>query len=88
MGRTMTETADHSRAELIKQAQAAMQAGHFHAAAAIAADMLTSDPADQDALYMSAVAARYLGQFQTAADRLHLQVVLCGFFSYQMQVFF
>lgn len=73
MGRTMTETADRSRAELVKQAQTAMQAGQFDAAAAIAEDMLASDPVDQDALYMSAVAARYLGQFQKAAD--HLQAL-------------
>ena len=70
MGRTMTETADQSRAELVKQAQTAMQAGQLDAAAAIADDMLASDPEDQDALYMSAVAARYLRQFQKAADRL------------------
>ena len=69
----MTETADRSRAALVKQAQTAMQAGQFDAATAIATDLLASDPADQDALYMAAVAARYLGQFQTAAA--HLQAL-------------
>lgn len=73
MDPAMTETADRSRAELFKRAQAEMQAGRFDAAAAVAADMLASDPADQDALYLSAVAARYMRQFEAAAE--HLQAL-------------
>ncbi|MEL6724633.1 MAG: sulfotransferase [Pseudomonadota bacterium] len=66
----MTKPADQPRTNLMKQAQAAMQAGRFDAAASIANDLLVADPEDQDALYMAAVSTRYLGQFETAAERL------------------
>ncbi|MHA7901430.1 MAG: sulfotransferase [Henriciella sp.] len=67
----MTEPVDHPRAARLKQAQSEMQAGRFAEAAAIADALLTSAPADQDALYIAAVAARYLGQFSEAVDHLN-----------------
>ncbi len=70
MDRTMTQTVDPNRADRIKQAQSEMQAGRFQAAAVIVQAMLALDPADQDALYIAAVAARYLGQYETAGDHL------------------
>jgi len=70
MDRTMTQTVDPNRADRIKQAQSEMQAGRFQAAAVIVQAMLALDPADQDALYMAAVAARYLGQYEIAGDHL------------------
>ena len=50
-----------SRADRLKQAQAAMQAGRFAEASQLAAQLLAADSDDQDGLYMAAVAARYLG---------------------------
>lgn len=70
MDRTMTQTVAPNRADRIKQAQSEMQAGRFQAAAVIVQAMLALDPADQDALYIAAVAARYLGQYETAGDHL------------------
>ncbi|MEM9572897.1 MAG: sulfotransferase [Pseudomonadota bacterium] len=67
----MTQTVDAIHAKRIKQAQSDMQAGRFDEAAAIADSMLSSAPADQDALYLAAVAARYLGQFSVALGHLN-----------------
>ncbi|MEO0607151.1 MAG: sulfotransferase [Pseudomonadota bacterium] len=67
----MNETIDPTRADRIKQAQSAMQAGGFDAAAEIMRDLLAADPADQEALYISAVAARYSKQYDRAAAQLH-----------------
>ncbi|MEO1304956.1 MAG: sulfotransferase [Pseudomonadota bacterium] len=69
----MDAPAKQTRADQIKQAQAAMQAGRFADASALSARLLASDPRDQDALYIAAVAARYSNQFETAAQ--HLQVL-------------
>jgi len=65
----MTDTATH-RADLLKQAQKAMQAGKFDDAARLAAQILSGEPSDQDALYMAAVAARYSGKFDVAQSHL------------------
>lgn len=65
----MTDTAT-DRADLLKQAQKAMQAGKFDDAANIADQVLATAPDDQDALYMAAVAARYSGKFDIAKARL------------------
>ena len=70
MGLTMTETDDRLRADLIRKAQTELQAGRFDAAAAIVASLLETDPTDQDALYMAAVAARYCGDFEAASGHL------------------
>lgn len=59
-----------SRADRIKQAQAAMQAGRFLDASGLAADILALDPVDQDGLYLAAVAARYLGKKDVALAHL------------------
>lgn len=67
----MTQTVDAIRAERIKQAQSEMQAGRFDEAAAIADSMLSSAPADQEALYLAAVAARYMRRFSVASDHLN-----------------
>jgi len=65
----MTDTATH-RADLLKQAQKAMQAGKFDDAARLADQTLAAEPSDPDALYMAAVAARYSGKFDVAQSHL------------------
>lgn len=60
-----------SRTDLVLQAQKAMQAGQFSVAAEHANVLLTTNPDDQDGLYIAAVAARYLNDHDTA--HLHLQ---------------
>lgn len=65
----MTDTATH-RADLLKQAQKAMQAGKFDDATRLAEQILSVEPSDQDALYMAAVAARYSGKFDVAQSHL------------------
>lgn len=57
----MDSNAATSRADALKQAQAAMQAGRFADASELARQLLAADSEDQDGLYMAAVAARYLG---------------------------
>lgn len=69
----MDPTTASSHADLIKQAQAAMQAGKFADATTIATSILEVQPVDQDALYIAAVAARYLGQASNA--HAHLQAL-------------
>ena len=66
----MDAPANPTRADQIKQAQAAMQAGRFQDAAETANRLLASEPLDQDALYIAAVAARYLGAFERASGFL------------------
>lgn len=65
----MDETAP-SRTERIKQAQAGMQAGRFSDALSTANDLLSADEEDQDALYLAAVAARYLNAYEDAKTYL------------------
>ena len=52
----MTATADPDLA--LREAQKAIQAGDFAAAARITDTILAGDPTHKDALYMSAVCAR------------------------------
>lgn len=66
----MSMPAASHRAERLKQAQTAMQAGQFEQAADIASELLEVHAGDQDALYMAAVAARYLGRFEDAFAHL------------------
>lgn len=61
------------RADRLKQAQAALQAGRFAEASQLAAELLAADGEDQDGLYMAAVAARYLGAMDQA--RTHLRAL-------------
>lgn len=67
----MTEPATSSRSDLIKQAQSALQAGRFESASQITSQLLQNDAEDQDALYIAAVAARYLQQSEDAGLFLH-----------------
>ena len=73
MGITMEASSSPSRADQLKQAQAALQAGRFAEAAACANQVLSQDREDQDGLYMAAVAARYLDQSDTA--KAHLEAL-------------
>lgn len=59
-----------SRSDLVLQAQKAMQAGQFADAAKYADVLLKSNPEDQDGLYIAAVAARYLNDYDTAQSHL------------------
>lgn len=70
MGRTMEAHSSPSRADQLKRAQAALQAGRFAEAADLASTILASDREDQDGLYLAAVAARYLDQLDRARDFL------------------
>lgn len=56
-------SAPATHAEDLKQAQQQIQAGHFAGALEHLASCLQADPDHLEALYMSAVAARYLKQF-------------------------
>ncbi|KCZ92962.1 tetratricopeptide repeat-containing sulfotransferase family protein [Hyphomonas johnsonii] len=64
----MTRVSDPDAA--LKDARKAMQAGDFAAAAAMARDILSDQPAHQDALYVAAVCARYEGRHADAAKHL------------------
>ena len=66
----MTETIKSEASERLKQAQQAMQSGRFAEAAKLAEAVLAEDAEAPEALYMAAVAARYLEQFDQAADFL------------------
>lgn len=62
------------RTDQLSAAQAAIQSGDFARGLALADAMLDQEPADGEALYMAAVAARYLNRHDDAArylDRLH-----------------
>lgn len=63
-----------TRKDQLSAAQAAIQSGDFARGRVLADALLETDPADGEALYMAAVAARYLGRHDDAAgylDRLH-----------------
>ena len=53
-------------ADTLKEIRASMQAGAFDDAARLAADVLSNDPDNQDALYMAAATARYRGKLSDA----------------------
>ena len=64
-----------SREEQLKQAQSALQSGDFARGLSHSQDILGRDDSDGEALYMAAVASRYLGKLDDSADfldRLHL----------------
>ena len=66
-----------SREEGLKQAQAALQAQQFERGLDLATGLLASDPEDAEALYIAAVASRYLQRPEDAArhlDRLHAAI--------------
>lgn len=58
------------REDELKQAQAALQSGQFEVGLAQANALIAADPSDGEALYMAAVAARYLKRFDEAARHL------------------
>ena len=63
-----------TRAATLKAAQEALQAGGFARGLAHAQTLLDEDPGDAEALYIAAVACRYLSRFDEARrylDRLH-----------------
>ena len=66
----MTDAHTPSRTDRTKQAQRALQAGRASDAYEIASELLTADPHDQEALYLAAVAARYLGRHSDATAHL------------------
>ncbi|MEO1554123.1 MAG: sulfotransferase [Pseudomonadota bacterium] len=68
----MDSNAATSRADCLKQAQAAMQAGRFAKALELAGQVLNADGEDQDGLYLAAVAARYLGKTDQAFEHLRV----------------
>ncbi|MAW91283.1 MAG: hypothetical protein CL574_09370 [Altererythrobacter sp.] len=66
-----------SREEALKEAQAALQEQQFQRGLELATNLLSDTPADAEALYIAAVANRYLRNFDAAAehlDRLHAAV--------------
>lgn len=63
-----------ARENKLKSAQSALKAGDFAAGRRLAQDILADDANDGEALYMAAVASRYLRDFEGAAEylqRLH-----------------
>ena len=58
------------RENTLKTAQAALQSGQFTQGRELAEALLAEDPADAEALYMLAVAARFQKDFAAAADAL------------------
>ena len=58
------------REDQLKALQQTLQAGQFEAGLAQAQSMLADEPVDGEALYMAAVAARYLKRFDDAATHL------------------
>ncbi len=59
-----------TREDKLKEVQKALQAGQFSDGLEQARALLADDPADGEALYMAAVAARYLKQYGEAAQHL------------------
>ncbi len=59
-----------AREDMLKAAQAALQSGDFARGRQLAGDILADSPENAEALYMAAVAARYLKDFTEAADFL------------------
>lgn len=62
-----------ARDETLKAAQAALQSGDFTRGSQLAENVLSETPEDAEALYMAAVAARYLKRFDEAQG--HLQAL-------------
>jgi len=63
-----------TREAQLKAAQGAMQAGRFGEGLSLARALLEEEPGDAEALYLAAVAARYLKDYEAAAgwlERLH-----------------
>ncbi|MCB2087894.1 MAG: sulfotransferase, partial [Sphingomonadaceae bacterium] len=63
-----------NHADIMQQAQQALQAGDFAGGLALAEAVSNEAPGDAEALYLAAVASRYLKQFEAAQDwlqRLH-----------------
>jgi len=54
----------------LKSAQEQLQAGEFEVGLALAQELLAGDPADSEAQYIAAIAARYLKRFDAAGDYL------------------
>lgn len=54
----------------LKSAQKQLQAGQFEVGLALARELLAGDPADGEAHYVAAIAARYLKRFEDANDHL------------------
>ncbi len=59
-----------TRETKLKNAQSALQSGQFEAGLSAANALLSDDPSDGEALYMAAVAARYLKRMDQAASHL------------------
>ncbi|QZD86718.1 tetratricopeptide repeat-containing sulfotransferase family protein [Qipengyuania psychrotolerans] len=59
-----------TREEQLASAQKALQSGDFQRGLALAKGVLRTDPSDGDACYLAAVAARYLGRHDEAAQHL------------------
>ncbi|BDI60287.1 sulfotransferase [Qipengyuania nanhaisediminis] len=59
-----------TREEQLKRAQEALQAGRIEAGLETARALLRDDPKDGEALYVAAVAARYLKRFDEAGEHL------------------
>ena len=53
-----------SREEALKEAQAALQEQQFQRGLELATNLLSDTPADAEALYIAAVANRYLRNFE------------------------
>jgi tetratricopeptide (TPR) repeat protein len=61
-----------TREEQLKIAQAALQASKFNDGLALAENLLADQPSDPEALYLAAVANRYLGRHADAEKYLYL----------------
>ena len=61
---------EEDRAAALRQAQECLKKGDFAAGLALAQDLLAADPTDSDALYIAAVACRYLKDFDSASQYL------------------
>lgn len=59
-----------TREDQLRQVQAALQSGQFEAGLELAKVLIGADPLDGEALYMAAVAARYLGRLDEASRHL------------------
>ena len=61
-----------TREEQLKAAQAALQASKFNDGLVLAENLLADQPSDPEALYLAAVANRYLGRHADAEKHLSL----------------
>ncbi|MEL7041620.1 MAG: sulfotransferase [Pseudomonadota bacterium] len=66
----MESSASSERVDRIKHAQSAVQAGRFQTALTVTQELLDAAPEDPEALYIAAVAARYLKRFDMAQQHL------------------